>query len=230
MVSGSSGVGVAADDLVDLGLHRLDERRCLGLVTGRGAEFLDLAERVVDRDRCRPVPPADVEFVELRSETVEVATDQHQVGFVGGDRLDVVVERRQVVRERLRLLRIVGELVDGDQQVAGTDGEHHLGVRRTQRDDPLDANADVVDRVTGRRIGRSRLVDGRRGRHVGRIGTRWVIGTAGCSKQREPGNGAEQSSAESAGVGVHGMPPMEWRTSWVLVGISRPASRPLPRG
>ena len=79
---------------------------------------------------------------------------------------------------RLRLGRVVGELVDGDELVAGADREHDLGVRRAQRHDALvDADARRLAPDASGRLGRTTDAVSRRLRCVCGI-ARCVVGAA----------------------------------------------------
>ncbi len=61
-----------------------------------------------------------------------VSAEDDQVRFERCNRFDVRLEAGQFVREFECFGREVREVVDGDQQLAGTDREQRLGVRRTQ--------------------------------------------------------------------------------------------------
>ena len=159
------------------------------------------------------LPVRQVERVELGEEVGVGAVGDHQVGLVAGDRLDVRLVRRQVGDDTGRLGRELRQAVDGDDLVAGADGEEHLGVRRRQRHD---AARHVV-------CGRRRRGGGRRrGRGDGRCGR---LDAAGGSVAAESSvvvaatRGEQERTGEHAGEdGLH--------TFLHLLGGQDPAASP----
>ena len=107
-----------------------DQLGRLADVAGHRAELLDLRRRRRrGRRRAGPSQCGECERVELGEEVRVGAVGDDEVGLVAGDRLDVGLVRRQVGAHGGRLRREVGQAVDGDDLVAGADGEEHLGVR-----------------------------------------------------------------------------------------------------
>ena len=137
-------------------LHLADEVGGLAHVPGHRAELLDLVVHPADDGGRRALPVVDAERVELSDQVGVGPIGDHKVGLVTGDRLDVRLVCGQVGDDTGRLLRKVGQTVDGDDLVAGADGEQHLGVGRRERDDPA--------RDLARRRRRGRGAGGRRGR------------------------------------------------------------------
>ena len=187
-VADAGRVGGGRHQLGDLGLHVGHQRGGLVFLPGHRSELLDLEVHVVEHDGGVVGPHLDVQRFEA-GDQIGVGLQQHQVGVVRGDGLHVGVPAVEVGYGRL--LRVVGELVDGHHLVARADGEHHLGSGRRQRDDPrggvLFGNRGVVGFLCVRLFGRGGVVGlllGRRRLGFGHVAGVPVVGrglgTVGC--------------------------------------------------
>ena len=211
-----------AGDVLEVGLHRRHQLGGLGDVAGDGAELLDLGVGVVER-RSPPGPPTP-RAERLRAGSSAPAARTSRRGRARSRRSPRRSGSKpgEVGPHGLGLGRVVGLVVDGDDLVAGADGEQHLRRRRRQRHDAL---RDVAGRRRRRRV--VGAVDARPSMPVGgAVGSARrspvavaadVVAAASPSSSSPPQPAANSGQAgDDAGesmVLVDTVPPSSWRTS-----------------
>ena len=228
-VSGTSGTGVAATISSMSVCICATSSAASAIVAGESPRAASIWSYVSLEGECgRAVPRVDVDAPQLLAEAGEVATGQHEIGLVRGDGLDVRFVARQLVRQLECLGRIVGEVVDGDELVARTDGEHDLGVGRAQRHDALSARRVRRSRRAGRfaagsvptAVTTASLVDrscrSTMPRCVGRIARRVGSLPQPGGDEGETDNDADHRAVDRVPVEQsHDCLQWRWRTSWV---------------
>ncbi len=148
---GFGPVGDLGGQRLDVGLDAGDHLGGLVDVAGDLAELVDLFVGVGEGHRGGQREHVGADGLEPGFEVVGPTRDHDEVGLVGGDRLDVRLVGREVGRRHLG--GEVGLVVDGDDLVAGADGEEHLRRRRRQRDDALGPIVRACRRARRRRLG-----------------------------------------------------------------------------
>jgi len=212
-------------DLADLAAQRRVLMLSLGEMASGLAELVELGINAAQAGRRGQVQHRDREAGQVLRQAVEVVSevrDDHQIGLVRDDRLQVGVEPGQLGHRRLR--GVVRVAVDRLDLAPGADRVQHLGSRGRQGDDRRGPGPYVHHAVGGlddRREGRA--PGGARGGPGRRTGTAAGYGGQGQGRGGRGGREAmrERSHDHPPSVVEDEVRPLRRREG---IGTNRPSS------